>query len=186
MAVFDHHRVIEHGHIGHAAVTMAMIEIGAKHRILLRRRQARAQFADDVGVARHHPAKVARRPEFIGEHPHGNAGPALVTGRTIGDRLAAAKAAMGQQVVEVAGLVANEMCEHLAFAAAGQIRTRRRRRQIELRGVARVLGHGGLVSLLSLRSRSCRASRPRADRQSVCLDINRFETAEQPARALNC
>src|SRR5262245_21339493 len=74
---------------------------------------------------------------------HGNAGAALVAGRAVGDRLAAAEAAMGQEVIEVAGLVADQMREHLALVPARQIGAGRRRRQIELRGITRVLGHVG-------------------------------------------
>ena len=42
--------------------------------------------------------------------PHRDAGAALVAGRPVGDRLAAAEAAMGQQVVEVAGACSPTRC----------------------------------------------------------------------------
>ena len=87
-------------------------------------------------------AEIARRPELVGDDAHRNAGAALVAGRPVGDRLAAAEAAMGEQVVEVAGLVADQVREHLAFMPARQIGAGRRRRQVELRGVTRMLGHG--------------------------------------------
>ena len=51
MAVLDHHRVVEHGHVGHAAVVMSRIEIGAEHRILLRGRHADPHLADEIFVA---------------------------------------------------------------------------------------------------------------------------------------
>jgi hypothetical protein len=59
-------------------------------------------------------------PEFVGDHPHRDAGAALVASRPVGDRLAAAEAAMGQEVVEVAGLVADQMREHLALVPPGR------------------------------------------------------------------
>ena len=49
---------------------------------------------------------------------------------------------MGQEVVEIAGLFAHQMREHLALVAARQIGAGRGRRQVKLRGVTRVLGHG--------------------------------------------
>src|SRR6185437_6265227 len=64
-------------------------------------------------------------------------------GRARGDRLAAPEAAMGQEVVEIAGLFADEGREHLALVPARQIGTRRGRRQVELRGITRMLGHVG-------------------------------------------
>ena len=51
MAVLDHHGVVEHRHVGHAAVAMAGVEIGAEHRILLGGRHRDAHLADDVGIA---------------------------------------------------------------------------------------------------------------------------------------
>ena len=120
---------------------MAMVEIGAEHRILLRGRHRAALLADDVGVARENLAEIARGAEFVGDHPHRDAGAALVAGGSVGNRLAAPETAMGEQVVEVARLVADQMREHLALVPARQIRAGRRRRQVELRGVARMLGH---------------------------------------------
>src|SRR5437660_3132204 len=45
MAILHHHRVIQHGHVRHAAMAVALVEIGAEHRILLRRRHCAALFA---------------------------------------------------------------------------------------------------------------------------------------------
>src|SRR5262245_41835963 len=49
---------------------------------------------------------------------------------------------MGEEIVEVARLVADQMREHLPLMPARQIRAGRGRRQVELRGVTRVLGQG--------------------------------------------
>ena len=48
---------------------------------------------------------------------------------------------MGQQVVELARLAADEMREDFALVLSRQIGTGRGRGQVELRGVTRVLGH---------------------------------------------
>ena len=157
VAVLHHHRVVEHGHVGHAAMAVPLVEIGAEHRILLRGRHRAALLADDVGVAGHDLSEIARGPELVGDDADGDAGAALVAGRAVGDRLAAPEAAMGQEVVEVAGLVADQMREHLALVPARQIRAGRGRRQVELRGVTRVLGHG--MSSVSERRSTAPASR---------------------------
>src|SRR5204863_8027451 len=89
MAVLYHHRVVEHGHVGHAAVAMAMVEIGAEYGILLGGRHRAALFAYDIGVARQDLSQVTRRPEFVGDHTNRHAGAALIAGGAISDRLAA-------------------------------------------------------------------------------------------------
>src|SRR5262249_60733951 len=73
------------------------------------------------------------------------AGAAVLAGRPVGDRLAAPEAAMGEQVVELARPLAHQMRKHLALLLAGQVRARRGRGQIELRGVAGMLGHDSLT-----------------------------------------
>ena len=50
MAILDHHGEVEHRHVGHAAVGMALVEIGAKQRILLAGRLRRHERADQVGI----------------------------------------------------------------------------------------------------------------------------------------
>src|SRR4029077_5120085 len=94
-----------------------------------------ALFADDVGIAGQDLAEVAPRAELVGDDAHGNAGAARVPGRAGGDRLAAAEAAMGQEVVEIAGLVADQMREHLALVPARKIGAGRRRGQVKLWGI---------------------------------------------------
>ena len=48
---------------------------------------------------------------------------------------------MGEQIVEFARALADQVGEHLAFFLAVQIGARRGRRQIELRCIAGMLGH---------------------------------------------
>src|SRR6185437_3324275 len=86
---------------------------------------------------------AARRPEVVHHDADGHAGAAGFAGGPVGDRLAAAEAAMGEQVVQLGRAVADQMREYLALLLAGEIRARRGRGQVELRRVARVLGHGG-------------------------------------------
>ena len=64
------------------------------------------------------------------------------------------EARMGQQVVEVAGALTHQMRKHLALLLARQIRAGGGGRQIELRRIARVVGHGtdsGTLNPLALR-----------------------------------
>ena len=61
---------------------------------------------------------------------------------------------MGQQVIEVAGALADQMGEYLALLLARQVRAGGRGRQVELRRIARVVGHGtdsGTLNPLALR-----------------------------------
>src|SRR5262249_16647690 len=51
-------------------------------------------------------------------------------------------AAMGQQVVQIAGALADQVREHLALLLARQIRARGGRSQVELRRIARMSRHG--------------------------------------------
>ena len=177
VAVLHHHRVIEHGHVGHAAMAMALVEIGAEHRILLRGRHRAALFADDVGVAGQDLAEIARGPELVGDDANGNAGAALVAGRPVGDRLAAPEAAMGQEVVEIAGLVADQMREHLALVPARQIRAGRGRRQVELRGVTRVLGHGMSLGLRRQRHYSASSEVGTGSREENASGMHQIRSA---------
>src|SRR4029079_14851595 len=112
VAVFDHHRVIEDRHVGHATVAMARIEIGAKDRILLGRGRGCAHVADNVGIAFGDAAHVTRGREVGGHDAHGDAGAAPLAGWAIGDRLAAAEAPLGQQIVELARAAPHKGREH--------------------------------------------------------------------------
>ncbi len=147
VAVLHHHGVVEHRHVGHAAVAVAAVEIAAEHGVLLGGRHQRAHLADHVGVALGDAAHAAGRAEFVGDDAHRDAGAAGLAGRPVGDRLAAAEAAVGEQVVEPRRAVADQVREHLALLLARQIGARRGRGQVELRRVARMLGHGTLSAV---------------------------------------
>ena len=144
VAVLDHHGVVEHGHVGHAAVAVSGIEIGAEHGILLGGRHGDAHLADDILVALDDAAHAAGRAEILGDDAHRHAGAAALASRPVGDRLAAAEAAVGEDVVELAGALADQVGEYLALLLAAQIGARRRSGQVELRRIARVLGHGAV------------------------------------------
>ena len=144
VAVLDHHGVIEHGHVGHAAVAVAGIEIGAEDGILLGGRHGDAHLAGDILIALDDAAHAAGRLEIVGDDAHRHAGAAALASRPVGDRLAAAEAAVGEDVVELAGALADEVGEYLALLLAAQIGARRRSGQVELRRITRVLGHGAV------------------------------------------
>ncbi len=136
MAVLYHDGVIEHRHIRHPAVAVARVEIGAEHRILLGGRHRGAHFAHEIAVTVENSPHAPRRSKILRHDPDRDAGAAVLAGRPIGDRLAAAEAAVGQQIVELGGPLADEMREHLALLLARQIRAGRGRGEIELRRVA--------------------------------------------------
>src|SRR5581483_11768844 len=94
VAVFHHHRVIEHRHVSHAAVAMPGIEIAAKDRVLLGRAHSDPHVTLDVGIAAHDPAHALGRAKIFGDDPHRNAGAAALAGRPVSDRLAATEAAL--------------------------------------------------------------------------------------------
>ena len=145
MRVLDHHGVVEHRHVRHAAAAVARIEIGAEQRVLLGRRLGVVHGADQVGIALHHPLHVARRLELVGDDAHGNAGTAGLAGRPVGDVLRAAEAALRQQVVELRRLVADEVRKHLPFELPLDVGAGRRRREEELRRLCRMLRHRAVI-----------------------------------------
>mgnify|MGYP003693856835 CR=1 FL=1 len=69
---------------------------------------------------------------------------------------------MGQQIVELAGALADQMREHLALLLARQIGAGRRRGQVELRCIAGVLGHVSVrhLSICALPPSIARRSAP--------------------------
>src|SRR5207247_2540145 len=95
-----------------------------------------------VAVAFGDTPHASRRAKLLGYDSHRDACPAMLTSRPVGDRLAAAKATVGEQVVELARALADQVREHLALLLARQIGARRRSGQVELRSIARMLGHG--------------------------------------------
>ena len=70
MAVLDHHRVVEHCHIRHAAIAVAGIEIGTEYRVLLGGRYRHPHFSDDIAVTLDDAAHAARRPKVFHQHPN--------------------------------------------------------------------------------------------------------------------
>ena len=147
VAVFHHHGVVEHRHIGHAAVAMTRIEIGAEYRVLLGRRHRRLHLGDDIHVAAGDPAHAARRLKLLGKHAHRYAAAAALARRPVSDRLAAAEAALGKYVVEFAGTLADEVGKDLPFFLPAKIWAWRRRGKIELGRIARVLSYGAFSPL---------------------------------------
>jgi DNA gyrase/topoisomerase IV subunit A len=148
VAVFHHHRIVEDRHVDHSAGRMARVEIGAKQGILFRSRRRGAFRPDEVAVQSDHAAERSGEAELVYDHAHGNTGAAGIAGRAISDRLRAAKAALGQEVVHGGRALADEMGEDLAFQLARQIGAGRRAREKKLRRVARLLGHGSALNLL--------------------------------------
>ena len=92
-----------------------------------------------------HPRRTPSLSEVFGSiatRPHGSLWRKLIA--FLGPGYLIAVGYMGEQVIQFGGLLAHEMREHLALLVPGQIGARRRRGQIELRGIAGVLGHGCL------------------------------------------
>src|SRR5258706_3495593 len=98
---------------------------------------------------------------------------------------------MGEQIVEIARLVADQMREHLALVPPRQIGAGRGRRQVKLRGVTRVLGHGissGSEATKGLASgrRGCRPiGLPRGGKQPA-LWLKRFAAAALTGSGSSC
>ncbi len=141
VAVLDHHRIVEHGHVGHAAVAVAGIEIVAEHRILLRGRHRHAHLGGEVRVVVEHAPHAAARAEILDDDPHRYASTAGLASRPVGDRLAAAETAVREQIIELGSALPDQMGEDLALLLAGQVRARRGRGEVELRRIARVPSH---------------------------------------------
>ena len=141
MGVLDHHGEIERRHVGHAALGMTGVEIGAEEDVVLVGRFRRDKGAHNVGVRPDRPALALGRTEIVDQHAHRHAGPAALTRGPVGDCLRAAEAGLGQEVVEGGGPFADQMGENLPLLLAGQVGARRRSGQIKLRGVARFPAH---------------------------------------------
>jgi hypothetical protein len=141
MAVLDHHLIIDHVHVRHAAIGVARADIAAKERILLGRGARGSPFPDNIGVAARDPALGAGRSERLDLYAHGDAGPAVLAGRPISDCLRTAETGLRQRVVERRRPQADEMGEHLSLRAPWQIGARRGGGEVELRRVARLFGH---------------------------------------------
>src|SRR6185503_16639860 len=73
-AVLHHHGVVEHAHVGHAAVGVTRIDVGAKQRILLRGRCRLHAAGNEVLVDLDHAAQRPARAELADQHAHRHAG----------------------------------------------------------------------------------------------------------------
>ena len=148
LAVLDHHGVVEDAHLRHAAAGMAVVEIAAEQRILLGRGvRPIADSADEVRFARLHPAHRAAGLERVDQDTDRDAGPAALAGRPVGDVLAAAEAALAEDIEQRRRPLADEMGEHLPLRLARQIRAGRRRGEKELRRLRMMHCHGRPPSL---------------------------------------
>ena len=117
-AVLDHQRIVEHRHLGHAAVAVARVDIGAEQRILLGawgRLHARRHH---VAVCPRDPVQRAPGPEGIDQNPHRHAGRAGVAIGHVGDVLAAPETALKQIVDEEARFLPGEMGKQLPLQPA--------------------------------------------------------------------
>ena len=141
MRVLDHHGEIERRHVGHPALRVPGVEVGAEKDIMLVGRLRRDEDADQVGVRADGAALAGRGTKIIDQHAHRHAGAAAFAGRPVGDRLRATESGLGQEVVESGRAFADQMGEDLTLLLAGQVGTCRRSGEIELRGVARFPGH---------------------------------------------
>src|SRR5260370_36547508 len=124
VAVLDHHRIVEHGHVGHAAVAVAGIEIVAEHRILLRGRHRHAHLGGEVRVVVEHAPHAAARAEILDDDPHRYASTAGLASRPVGDRLAAAETPVREQILELGSALPDPMGENPAPLPARPVRAR--------------------------------------------------------------
>ena len=148
MRVLHHHRIVDYTHIGHTAGCMAGVDIFAEQAELLGTGYGFHWPSDQIRIALFDTAHRRRWLEFVNKHPHRNAGAATLAGRPVGDVLAAPKTAFAQDIVQLGRQFTNQMGKHLAFRLALDIRAGRRRRQIELRGVMRLISHGQHIEYL--------------------------------------
>ncbi len=140
-AVLDHQRIVEHRHLGHAAVGVARVDIIAEQRILLRARRRRHARGDEIAIDAGDALERAPRHELIDQDAHRHAGRAGIAIGHVGDVLAAPEPALQQIVDEEARLIAGEMREQLPLEPAGKIGTGLRRGDVEFGKVALVLCH---------------------------------------------
>ena len=101
--LLDHGDIVEQAHVAHAAAGMARIQIGAQQRELLARRFRRHFRAAQVLAAAHDALLAAAGREISAADAHRHTGRTAVTGRAIGDGLAAAEAGMGEGLATGAG-----------------------------------------------------------------------------------
>ena len=136
LTIFDHiaryagvfHHICEIGffHLRHPATGVTCSEIFLQQFELFRRGPWAAFRGDQIVMGFQRSFLCRGWLEFIRHDTHRDASLAVETGWAIGDRLTAAKTDAAQRFVQLVGIVAAQFGEHLAFALARQIRTRRR------------------------------------------------------------
>ena len=141
-AVLDHQRIVEHGHLGHAAIGVAGVDIGAEQRILLRARRRIEARRHQVAIGAHDPIERAPRPEGIDQDAHRHAGRAGVAIGHVGDVLAAPEPAFQKIVDEEGRLLPGQMREELPLELTREVRAGLRGGDVELWKVALMLCHG--------------------------------------------
>ena len=171
-AVLHHHRVVEHGHVGHAAVGVARVDVAAEQRVLLGGRRRLQPAGDEVAVGLDHAAQRARRLELAHHHAHRDARLAALAIGHVGDVLAAAEAALEQVVDQRRRLVVGEVGEQLALEAARQIGAGLRRRDVELGEMLLLLAH------TASRAPHCGAMIGEGARASKCGRMRRYATRD--------
>ncbi len=140
-AVLDHHGVVEHGHVRHAAVGVARIDVIAEQAELLGCRHGRDAPADEILVAGKRAPHGFVGFKLIDEDTYRDTRLAALAIGHVGDVLAAAETALEQVVDEGERLVVREMREELSLEPARQIGTRLRGRDVEFRKVFLLFRH---------------------------------------------
>ena len=100
------------------------------------------EVAGQVGVAGQHLALRPAENELGHGQAHRDAGVARITGRAVGDILAAAETRLGQLVIDVGAVEEGQVGEDLALGLTGQIGAGGGRRHVEAKLAMRdVPGH---------------------------------------------
>ncbi|MNT70197.1 hypothetical protein D3C72_2085560 [compost metagenome] len=80
---------------------------------------------DQIAIMVPDPAHTPVHLKFASQNSYRNAGAAKLAGWSIGNVLGAAKAALSQQIIDLTGFVADEMCENFPLQLTLKIRARR-------------------------------------------------------------
>ena len=120
--ILHHRAIVAEAHVGHPALRMAGGEILAEQHVVFARRQCRDDAGAQILVAPPVAPLGAVRPEPCHRHTHGDAGVAVVTGRTVGEVLTAPEAGSGQRTVQLVRLLPRQQGHDLPLHATGQVR----------------------------------------------------------------
>ncbi len=118
--LFDHVGIVHIVHPGHAARRVALRQIAPQQVILLRRRPRAAGADREIGIALDNPPLRGVGLEFVGQHPHRDAGFAIDAAWAIGNILAAAKTDAAKRLVQFIGMRAAQFGENLPLGLAWQ------------------------------------------------------------------